>query len=694
MPAQYSTKGELGKMRYYSWLLAVLLLASPVFAEEINPKLDEIVVTASRVGEKISDTPVTISVVDEKEIEKVKFRNPDEILRRIPGIYSHDFGGESELTSIRIPTHFTNPYTLLLVDGVPVSSYGSGSSGNFGELNSDNIARIEVVKGPASAIYGSNAIGGVINVITKSPTKRPTAKFWTEFGAHDQWRSGISGSGSSETLSYNLGFNDISSDNWREHSELDKKAANIKLQYIPREQGLLTFKLDYVHSDNESPGTLNEDDFLANWQQSYHTFAYNKLEKVTPVLAYTHYLDNAEVKTTLTLRDSDEESIPNYAIRKQGRSYVGEFSESETRDVGGQFLYSRDFELFSSEIIFGVDAERGSLDSQQFNLDVTFDENTNKYSKYSLVGIDDDFDITTKLYAPYLQFAFSPFDKLYLTTGGRYDNVTYEVDSKVDSSKTGDKDFSRFSTKIGTVYQFLPTLNLYLNISQGFVVPTTSQLLTSSWANPDLEPETATNYEVGMRSSFLEHTIDLDVALYMMDIKDKIIASETSTYRKEYLNAGETSQKGLEVIAAYAPVDYAGLSLAYTYAHNTFAEYSPGSVDFSGNDLPRSPQHRLNLKLNVQPIKSLDIEFEVDKISSQYTDDANTEEYSRPALFHLRAKYNWQNWSFWTALENITDEEYATYVSYSNSGSTSTLYSGKPRTIYAGLSYTWQGNNE
>lgn len=688
-----NTTGKVALMKKFYIPLAILLSVNTVVAEEVKQELDEVVVTASRVGEKLSEIPVTISVVNDAEIEKVKYRNPEEILRRIPGVYSHNFGGESELSSIRVPTHFTNPYTLMLVDGVPTSSYGTGSSGNFGELNSDNIARIEIVKGPSSALYGSNAIGGVINVITKDPSATPQVKIWTEIGEYEQWRSGISGSVSSEKLSVTADLSNINSDNWRENAAVDKLAGNVKLQYVPTDQGLLTFKVDYVSSDNESPGSLDEDDFLENWQQSYHTFAYSKLSKTTPLLSYTHYMDTAEFKSTLALRFVDDEGIPNYAIRQQGPyAYVGRYSESETRDVDLQFLYSRDFETLDSKIIAGLDGVRGSTDSQQYDLSVTFDRHLNQYTDYTNLGISDDFDITTKMYAPYLQFELSPLEHLRLTFGGRYDAVTYDVDSKVDTSKSGDKDFSQLTPKLGAIYQFSKTLNSYLNISQGFVVPTTSQLLTSSWANLDLEPEEATNYEVGMRSSFLDRKLGLDIAYYMMNIKEKIIARELSAYQKEYLNAGETSQEGVEVMASYAPVDFADISLAYTYANNKYEEYTPGREDYAGNYLPRSPKHRLNLRLNVQPVKDLNVEIEMDEISSQYTDDANTAEYNRPTLFHLRVNYDWQQWSFWAHMENITDQEYASYVGYDSTDATSTLYPGKPRTFYAGLSYSWQGN--
>lgn len=679
-------------MRYYYVVLSLVFLTQTALAEEVVSELDEVVVTASRVEEKLSDTASTISVINEEEIEKVKYRSPDEILRRIPGVYSHDFGGESELSSIRIPTHFTNPYTLLLIDGVRTSSYGSGSSGNFREMNSDNISRVEVVKGPSSALYGSNAIGGVINVLTKDPSYDPEVKIWTEVGEDEQWRSGLSGSVSNEKLGFIFGMNNIDSTNWREHAEVDKNSANTKLLYTPFEQGLLTFKLDYVKFDNESPGTIHEVDFDDDWRQSYQTFAYAKLEKTTPYLSYTHYLEDSEFKATFLLRDTDEEGIPNYAIRKQGPyKYVGQYTESDTTDLDGQLIYTKDFEKFRSKLIVGVDGERGDTDSQQYDLDVTYNRFLKKYTGYRNVGIDDDFDITTKMFAPYLQFELSPFEKLRLNAGGRYDDVTYEVDSRVDPSKTGDQDFSKFTPKFGAIYQFSPTVNSYLNISQGFVVPTTSQLLTSSWANQNLDPEEATNYEIGLRSVFLDRKIGLDIAYYTMDIEDKIIAKEIDRYSKKYVNTGETSQEGLEVMARYSPFKYASLALAYTYAKNKFEKYVPGFEDFSGNYLPRSPKHRLNLRLNVKPVENLDIELEMDEISSQYTNDANTAEYDRPTLFNLRMKYDWREWSFWTYVENLTDQEYASYVSYETSDLTSTFYSGTPLSVYAGLSFTWGG---
>ncbi|MDX2433438.1 MAG: TonB-dependent receptor plug domain-containing protein, partial [Desulfobacterales bacterium] len=103
-------------------IILFFLMVSVCQAEElqtVNQELDEVVVSASRVEEKVKDVPVTTNIVKEKELEIIKIRNPADVLNRIPGTYTSDFGGENELTSIRVPTHFTNPYTIILVNGIP-----------------------------------------------------------------------------------------------------------------------------------------------------------------------------------------------------------------------------------------------------------------------------------------------------------------------------------------------------------------------------------------------------------------------------------------------------------------------------------------------------------------------------------------------------------------------------------------------
>lgn len=680
-------------LRFCAIATLILIASGQVCAEEVTQELDEVVVTASRVKEKIKEAPVAINVVSKKEINNVKPRNAEEVLKRIPGINSSNLGGESELTSIRIPTHFTNPYTLVLVDGVPTASYGSGSSGNIGEINIDNIASIEVVKGPGSALYGSNAIGGIINLITKDPSYKPRVKLWTELGDYGLWRSGINGSGSVEKISVNANLDYIDSSNWREHSDFEKKAGNVKLQYVPFDSSMLTFKFDYIQFDKQSSGSISEEDFLADWQQDYNTFTYTELEKIAPLLSYTHYFTDSEFKTTLAFRNIDHEVIPTYGIRPQGPGrYVGSYSEIESNDIDLQFLYNRNLAVWNSKIVAGVDFEHGDTETDTYGLSVKKDNVINKFTGYTITGLSKEYDVTTKVGAPYAQFQFSPVEKLRVTAGARYDSLKYEVDDKLGTGDSGDMDFSHVSPKIGATYDITPTLNTYISYSEGFVVPTTSQLFTSSWANSDLDPEEAKNYEIGLRSSFWSRRIDVDVSLYSMDITDKIVTRDINSWVKEYVNAGETSHRGIEILAGVKPCDYLNLEVAYTYSKNEYEEYITDGIDYSGNTIERSPEHRVNARIALFPIENLWIELEMDAVSSQYSDPGNTEDYGRPTLFNLRAKYDWHDWSFWAHLLNVTDQQYATYVSYSSSDRVTNYFPGSPLTFIAGISYTWGGD--
>lgn len=394
-------------------------------------------------------------------------------------------------------------------------------------------------------------------------------------------------------------------------------------------------------------------------------------------------------------------TLPHYNIRQVGAfppgphagHYHGYFNDIDGLDTNLQFLYSRDLSLWSSKLVVGVDGEYGSTETDQDELDIIRDDSDPilyKYTSYSVIGDNKTLDVTTKMASPYLQFSASPFDRVRITAGGRYDTVTYEVEDKLNAGTaddvSGDKDFSEFTPKVGLTYDFSANTNSFFSYSQGFVVPTTSQLLTSTGANDQLDAEKATNYEVGLRTSFWNRRFDLNVSVYYMDIEDKIV-SEGDNWGDQYVNAGKTTHRGVETVFVIRPHEKISLSVSYTYARNEYDTYVTTTSNYNGNTLPRSPDHHINARLTWMPVTGFQAEVEVDDVSSQYADDANEVSYSRPTLVNLRTSYNWQDWSLWAHIINLTDEKYASYVS-GEAGDVG-YYSGRPLTFFAGLSYTW-----
>ncbi len=680
-------------------LVAAIAFIPQAFAQfsdtrdDAATELEAIIVSGARVETPLKETPQTIDVISEEEVAAVKYRNAGELLKRVPGVFTQNLNGEEELTSIRVPTHFSNPYTLLLIDGLPAATYGEAAGGLLREINSSNIQSIEVIKGPASALYGSNAIGGVINVITRSPSPEPWIAPWAEYGEYDQYRGGISGGGLAGPFGFNADVMAIDAEEWREHAAHEKQAGTFRGQYAPSDASLLDFKLEYIHLDNETAGTLSEEDYEHDWRQSDMTFTEVQLEKVTPSLICTTDLAGGELKTAALVRSVDHEVNPNYGIRYNGRTrrYTSYLSKIDALDYDLQVLYAHDLKALKAKYIGGVDFERGSSDIETYDLVVTRDPASGRYTSFVNTGLGESFEVKTRVAAPYLQLISTPVEKLGVSLGGRYDMVEYDVEDNLDTGGEGEQDFSRFSPKIGLTYDLHPKFNLFTSYSQGFVVPTVSQRFTGRGSNKDIEPEKADNYEAGFRSLWWQDRIKLDLSFYYMVIEDKIIVQtiDAVTSAIEYRNVGETSHRGVESTLEIKPWDWLNLLLAYTYAENKYEEFEDPvtGIDFSGNDMPLSAANRINARVKLMPFEPMQVELEMDYTDEYFVDDANSDTYDRPTLYNLRGSYDWRNWSLWAHVLNLSDEKYATRVTASNG--IFSFFPGNPRTLFVGLSYHW-----
>ena len=130
--------------------------------------------------------------------------------------------------------------------------------------------------------------------------------------------------------------------------------------------------------------------------------------------------------------------------------------------------------------------------------------------------------------------------------------------------------------------------------------------------------------------------------------------------------------------------------MAYSYTLNQFDKYTPAEPEKDDNYLNRSPEHHINVRVAIKPLKGLEVELEVDDISSQYHAVDNLTQYRRPTLVNLRGTYNWQQWSAWVHLKNLTNEQYSSYISGDGTSDTDlNLYPGSPISLFAGISYKW-----
>ncbi len=674
---------------------------SSAYAEE-GTILDTLIISTTRAEEELRETPNAVSVISGDEIEESNFVDSEgELLSRIPG--------NSMSRNLRIPIGGKN-YTANLVDGLAVRGLGRGTNSFIDESNTMDIERVEVIKGPASSLYGSNAIGGVINVITRMPPEEFEARVWGDGGSWGRKRGGVQAAGPiAEDLGYFFDANIGARDGWQDRSGFERKRVSGKLVYQYGEESSISIRGEYLDLYEENPGDLTQKQYDEDWRQAemYDAFEDQKLASFSANWEH-NFSDKSTFEVAYGLRKSKEDGPPSYSARGNFGKY-----RSLAQNVVPQ--YQQDFDFFDAQVIAG--------------LDFLHDDRTDKTltSRDISSDVDDDLDSLGVQTSPFGQLVFWPTEWMKVSLGTRYDMVdisldgTYDIDTSDEAKYSRERGFSNLSKNAGVTFNLNEDNSLWLGYGEGFVVPGSGQLWTGGRGilpNPDLEAEKAVNYAIGARGSLLEGMFSYDVSIYNTTIKDMIVADNNSELLLNntdpditgaYGNAGETNFSGLEASLSLQPLDWLGFGAAYTHARNKYIDYVTGTDDKSGNYLRRSPLHHLNARVILTPtqIEGLKVELEWDYISDYYTDDDNDLDplgtYQRPSLLHLRASYETERYKLWGGIKNLTDVKYGRRASYTpesinyRTGEKTPGYrefssGAEPLTVSAGLTWKFGGN--
>src|SRR5574343_1967663 len=195
--------------------------ALPLQAEE--SVLADVTVTATREGQLVSETPATVDVIKDKTLREVKPTHPSEIMGQVPGVWVNVTGGEGHQTASRQPLT-TSPVYLYLEDGVPTRSTGFFNHNALYEVNLPMAGGIEISKGPGSALYGSDASGGVGNGLTRKPPTGPEVESSIETGSYGWSRAMVSGGSAFGNHAFRADLNLSHTDGWRDKTAYDRQS--------------------------------------------------------------------------------------------------------------------------------------------------------------------------------------------------------------------------------------------------------------------------------------------------------------------------------------------------------------------------------------------------------------------------------------------------------------------------------------
>ena len=661
--------------------LAASPLALPMALAQDAPAPDEagsaaatalqgVVITANRSAKPAAQVGQSVTVLTTADLRHDQETSVSDILDRTPGVSVIRNGGPGEPTSVSI-RGADSDQTLVLIDGVKVNDPTDAGTGfDFSSLFAGDISRIEVLRGPQSTLYGSEAIGGVVNIITDQARRPLEANFSAEGGSFGTgyvsggvggadgpltWRLSGYGQGTKGVPCFDKAFGGKRdcADHATGATGRVTYAITPDLQLDERVY-YATNKADFDGFDTAS-GNFGDDSEYGTTQQIVDYTGVNLAlfgGRLRNRLAYEYSAvdhDNTDPGQEQQQAEFDNPVNTNTSFIAHGRSYTLEYE--------GAFAITPD-----DEVVFGAQTQRSTL----YALSPAFPPAA---------------DAHQTLNSGYAQFTVRPLQNLTLTGGARIDEQ-----SVVGGHATGQAS-AAWSLNGGATI-------LRASFGQGFKAPSLYQLY-SPFGNQALAPEQANGWDAGIEQHLFGGRLDLQ-ATYFGRITTNLIEfvscfdpppggglcglprySTLTGSGGYYANVSRAEAQGLELAATFKATDRLTLSANYTLDDDE--DRSPGAPTL-GKQLPRRPKDTANLNAAYDwPIK-LHTEVAVRYAGESYDDAGHTRPLGGYALIDLRAAYPLQDHvEVYGRIENLTDRHYETIYQYGTLG----------RAVYAGVRLTY-----
>jgi len=567
--------------------------------------LSELVVTATRDEERKADIPATIGVVSGADIQKSRPHHSAEIVNRVPGVLNIDLGGEGSTVAMRLPINYSAVYGYL-EDGIPIRSTGFFNHNALYEINVPGADRVEVFKGPASALYGSDAIGGVFNVLTRAPSSGPDAELYVEGGGHSYQRvlSSFSNSRGADGLRADL--NVMHFGGWRDGAHQVRQTGTLRWDHALESDTRLKTVVTFTNID--SPGDGGSDIPLSDFDSAPHVnytpIAMRKVQALRWSTDYEKRFDASSFGVTAYARYNRLNLLPFWQL-----TYDPQVWDAHNKSLGLMTKYRRNFA--HGNTIFGADFDYSPGDNVEDEIIPTTTPSF-VFNSYTVGQRQYQYDVTFKGISPYAQLELVPVPALHLSAGVRFDQLGYDYTNSLAVLDTGahrrpastSVSYSHVSPKLGVTYDVMPWLNLFAAYRHGFRVPSEEQLFVQGSASNSvgLHPVKANSYEAGFRTS--GSTVSLEASAYSMDVTDDIVYFyNTATFTSEVSNAGRTRHRGIEAGIKYNPSKQWRIESAYAYVRNRYLQWvtATGS-DFSGNEMEAGPRHIANSRVTCAPV--------------------------------------------------------------------------------------------
>ena len=574
--------------------------------------IDEVIVSASRSDNRLSEIPGRINMISPERISSLAYQTIDEQLQFIPGVnVSRSFGIFSTKSSVTMRGLSGNEQarTLVLLDGVPVNK-ADGGSVNWNLISTNQLEQLEVMKGPGSALYGGNAMGGIINVLTSKPTKKVQGNLIAEYGTYNTqiYRLNLAGKfGDEQSSGFYWSANTFyqKSDGYITQSEADQKANPFIIKSTVDEKALNT------------------------------SFGYTKTEKLDASVSFSFYDGLRGTGEKVYQPEGNTTDYKTYLFRSNFKGKVGVFkwnaslfyidehyikvNEFQKDDYTWYDVLSirRDYGLLSvlnyqkgkHSFTAGIDIRNGSVDA--YDMYYTSTDKVDNKGKIDFYGfyIQDDISLSSKIkLLAGLRYDISRFyDGAFII---HHPSAETEFLMEYQFQDKEDVKWGAFSPRVSIQYMPKSGFRIYASYSRGFRPSVLDDLCRTGRvrggmkvANPDLKPEYLDNIEFGSDYT-LSKNLKVAASLYYSKGKDFLYYVSTGDsidmgfgLRPIMIreNISNVEIYGAELEINYNPLPFLTSFVNYAYCSSTITEYTPLSaedpVNLQGKYLTDVPMH-------------------------------------------------------------------------------------------------------
>jgi len=684
-------------MRHFAAVLLFLFACVPALAaEEVRPaELEEITVTATKTPRKVEEVTAATEIVKKEDVEASRGNNIGEALRALPGIQAESSNGAYDTHIIIRGAGAKAAYGVreikIMVDGIPLTDPDSLT--RLDMVDASLIERIEIVKGPNSTLYGANAAGGVINIITKSPFDNPGLTLKAGYGANNSQDYHLQYAGTVKQFAFLLSGTRRSTDSWRDWNKFETNQFNGRFAWLIDDTSELEMNLSYSEADLQLPGRLTKTQFEEDPSQQTLEWAHTGR-------------DSTVARQGLSYR---KESPSGTEFKAQ--VYAQEWEHYHPVPIrindGGANVFGADLQeniplqLFGRKHLLsvGLSAQRDDRDTKAYTYrDLVTTQVNGKtvvappYSRSDAAGdLAETSRNTVDSWGIFLQDSIRVTAGTILDLGLRFDRVRFSIDSEIYrewafvTSQNGvpyfayrparetiavEKSWDAWSPRLGINQALTSAVNIFGAVATGFQTPAQSEIES----NEALDPQRSLNFEVGLKGHF-KNGHRLDLTLFSTTIDNEVVRLMDEYGATIYDNAGRTLHRGAELSGQVHLAAHLALHANYTYSDFTFTDYQEAErrgypaqtvlISRDGNDLPLVPRHKYSFALAYTHPGGVSARLGTVTWGEYFVNTANTETYSGFTTANCRLGYDRGRFGGFFAIDNLFDKKYAAEVTQS-----------------------------